>query len=254
MSDRIANRRPQLADVIQQALNNALKDLHTSFPGRIVSFDATNQTATVQPMIKRVFKDDFGEDAALTLPLLIKAPVWLPRAGGFVITFPIEPGDDCLVIISERSLDNWWTFGAELPPKDIRFHHLSDAIVLCGMSPQTKSVTAYNTQDLVLRKESNDPLVALRNNGDIECQAAGSTITIKPSGDITLSSPTKIILDAPITETTSQMTVNGNLQVNGNSDSTGTSSATDHLSNGISGNSHTHGGVQPGSGNTGGPQ
>lgn len=254
MSDRVSNRRPKLADVIQQAILNALKDTHTAFPARIVSFDSTFQTATVQPMIKRIFKNDQGEDDALSLPLLINAPVWLPRAGGFVMTFPIKPGDDCLVICAERSIDNWWTFGVEQAPKDVRFHALSDAIVLCGVAPQTKAVANYNENDLVLRKESNDPLVALRDNGDVELQAAGSTITIKPSGDITLSSPTKIILDAPITETTSQMIVNGNLQVNGDSDSTGTSSATDHVSSGISGNSHTHGGVQPGSGNTGGPQ
>ena len=60
-----------LEALVQQGVNNALKDLHTAMPGIIDTFDPATQTCTVQPTIKRIFVD--GE--AVALPVLINVPV-----------------------------------------------------------------------------------------------------------------------------------------------------------------------------------
>ena len=87
------------------------KDLHTSMPGIIESFDPVTQTASIQPTIKRVFITREGITETLTLsnlPLLINVPVQFPRGGGSSLTFPVTKGDECL----------------------IRFHSLSDATAI----------------------------------------------------------------------------------------------------------------------------
>ena len=45
-----------LAATIKAGISNHMKDVHTSLPGKVVSFNAAKQTASVQPLIKRIFK------------------------------------------------------------------------------------------------------------------------------------------------------------------------------------------------------
>jgi hypothetical protein len=66
-------------------------------------------------------------------------PVHFPSGGGYGLTFPIKSGDHCLLMFSERCIDNWFVNGGTAPPDDFRQHDLSDAFALVGFSPQSSS-------------------------------------------------------------------------------------------------------------------
>lgn len=113
----------------------ALLDVHTSLPGIIIEFDPAARTATVQPAIQRVFVAHDGEQKPMNLPPCVDVPVYFPSGGGFELTFPVAKGDHCLLIFSERCIDNWFSSGSVEPPDDYRQHDLSDAFAFVGFSP-----------------------------------------------------------------------------------------------------------------------
>lgn len=244
MTDKNTNESTGgIAGLIRQGIVNHMKDVHTALPGKIVEFNSENQTASVQLLIRRIFKGDKEVD----LPQLISVIVWQARAGGFNITFPVKPDDECLVLFSERSLDKWFKNGDIQTPNDFRMHSLSDAICLVGMSSEPKIISGYDPENLQIRNEENDQSVTLLANKDIKVVTGDISVEmVNASNTVNIISPTKINIDTPLAEFTTNVKVNGTLEVmqdvtmNSNLDVTGESSAADHLSDGISGKDHTH--------------
>jgi len=122
-------------EAIQSAIDSRLKETHTCLPGIIRKFDPATQTATVQPAIKRIFV----EQGPVDLPLCVDVPVQFPAGGHFVLTFPVEPGDECLLVFSERAIDFWWDRGDVQLPAEYRMHDLSDAFAIVGVSHRGKA-------------------------------------------------------------------------------------------------------------------
>ncbi|MDR8345712.1 hypothetical protein FPK41_22485, partial [Acinetobacter baumannii] len=87
-------------------------------------------TAVVQPAIKGAEKDESGAEVSVNLPLLVDVPVVFPRGGGCTLTFPVKPGDECLVIFADRCIDFWWQSGGIQEPVDERMHDFSDAFCI----------------------------------------------------------------------------------------------------------------------------
>src|SRR5258706_271387 len=81
-------------------LRQAIYGLRVAVPAVVQSFDPAKQTVVVQPAIReRINKDLVPTD--VDLPQLLDVPVLLYGAGGFVLTFPIQPGDECLVVFGD---------------------------------------------------------------------------------------------------------------------------------------------------------
>lgn len=97
-----------------------------------------------------------------------------------------------------------------------------------------------------------------RNNGDIDIDVTGDNgdlnVTIKKDLNITVGGDANINVTGTATVAAPTTNWTGDINLTGNIDITGTSTADDHVSDGISGNSHVHGGVQSGTSNTDGPQ
>jgi hypothetical protein len=124
-----------------------LIDVHTSLPGIIQSFDPAQQVATVQPAVKRFFVAGGWID----LPPCMTVPVQFPRGGGFIITFPIAKGDECLLVFNERCIDGWWDKGGSQQPPEDRRHDLSDAVAIPGISSRGRVPAGISTTALELR-------------------------------------------------------------------------------------------------------
>ena len=127
---------PELAEVILDAIDLRLLELHTAMPGYIEKFDASKQLADVQPALKRAFANGKVEP----LPVVTNVPVVYPRSSKFSITYPLEVGDPVLIIFSERSIDRWAAQGGIVDPADTRKHALSDAFCIPGGSPSTNPI------------------------------------------------------------------------------------------------------------------
>lgn len=117
----------------QAQIDNKLMDVHTALPAIIISFDADKRTVSAQPTIQRVFSDGEGKAGANNLPPCVDVPVVFPMGGGYELTFPINNGDECLLIFAERCIDSWFDSGQPSEPADFRQHDLSDAFAIVGV-------------------------------------------------------------------------------------------------------------------------
>jgi hypothetical protein len=127
------NNTPTLASTIRGAIDARLVDVHTAMPARVETYDAATQKVSVQPLIRRGYVDERGDRATERLPVITEVPVVFPGAGGFRVTFPVQPGDTVLLVFSEASLDRWLVRGGEVDPDDDRRHALTDAIAIPGL-------------------------------------------------------------------------------------------------------------------------
>ncbi|HHP2010270.1 TPA: Gp138 family membrane-puncturing spike protein [Klebsiella pneumoniae] len=211
-------RSGALAEVLASERKTLSEQMRVALPGIIQSFDPESLTAVVQPAIRYIERDNDGNKSTKDYPLLVDVPVVFPRGGGCTLTFPVEAGDECLVIFADRCIDFWWQSGGIQEPVDGRMHDLSDAFCIVGPQSQAKKIGGISTTAAQLRTDDGSAIIEL---------AAGGAVTI----------------------TSPQITINGPLQVNGEITSTG-----DQLAGGISQIGHTHGGVEPGGGSTGAPQ
>ncbi len=224
-------------------IEGRLKDLHTMLPGIIVSFDPETQTASVQPAIKRIFIDK----GAVNLPMCVDVPVAFPGGGDFFLTFPVKPGDECILLFSERAIDNWHVSGNTAPPAEYRLHDLSDGIAIVGLNSQPRKIAGFNATDTELRDRNGQTHITMKPDGTIKnVNAAGST-ELTPAGQFIIKAPGGIVLDG-------NTTLMGNMTSQAGNGGTGDCDfAGDVIAQGISVHTHVHSGVQPGSGNTGQP-
>jgi len=161
-----------LDESVREMVLGLLKDLHTSCPGIIKSYDPATQTATVQAAIKRVFVDD----GPVALPLCVDVPVYFPGGGGFVHTFPVKAGDECIMVFAERCIDNWWDRGGVQEPFEVRFHDLSDAFALVGVRSRPRFLTNVSTDASELRTEDGSTVLRVEDGMVTAGQMEGSQL------------------------------------------------------------------------------
>ncbi|AST68946.1 translation initiation factor IF-2 [Kosakonia cowanii] len=233
-----------------QLMNATLSALRVATPGIIQSFDPESCTCTVQPAIMGKSDDGQGNVRSQPLPLLVDVPVIFPRGGGCTLTFPVKAGDECLLIFADRCIDFWWQSGGVQEPVDTRMHDLSDAFAIPGPMSQTRKIGGISTSAAQLRTDDGAAFVEV---------AAGHAITVQTPGRLTATATGGAEITAP------EIVLNGNVTINGNLSQgmgAGGGAATmrgpvkvtnDVTAGGKSLMTHTHGGVQTGSGNTGAP-
>ncbi len=156
---------------LAQAIMSAMR---VSIPGIIQSFDPDAVIAVVQPAIKGAEKDESGAEVSVNLPLLVDVPVVFPRGGGCTLTFPVEAGDECLVIFADRCIDFWWQSGGIQEPVDERMHDLSDAFCIVGPQSQAKKISGISTSAVELRSDDGETKLSLNPaSGSINGTAPG---------------------------------------------------------------------------------
>lgn len=91
-------------DVDEQRTLDERQSMWGEIPGKIVSFDAKAQTATVKPLFKPRHNGQ-----AVEMPELYEVPVRMQRAGKGAMTFPVGADDYVTLRPQMRSGDNYHT-------------------------------------------------------------------------------------------------------------------------------------------------
>ena len=216
-------------------------------PGIIQSFSTGAITATVLLAIKGIVHAPDGSAQFVNMPLLVDVPVHFPRGGGCTLTFPVAPGDECLVVFSARCIDGWWQSGGVQAPPDPRVHDLSDGFAFVGFFSQATKISGISTASAQLR--SNDGATYIDLN-----PATKKVKIVAPGGFDVI---------APLSTFSAGVTISGLLTFVGGMVGSAASGAA-AVFNGVLNvigqitangkrvdETHTHSGVQPGSGNSG---
>lgn len=131
---------------IKRMARDEVEGAHTALPAEIVSYDAEKGLAVVQPKAK--FKKPNGE--TIDFPEVDGVPVLFPQNKDFSIAFPVKPGDNCLLIFSDQSLD-FWLYGKETDTE--LKHDLSNALAIPNINPKGNPdmITACDENAVVIR-------------------------------------------------------------------------------------------------------
>lgn len=236
MAITFEERTPDQLQITKEAIYSALADLWSALPCIVEVYDAEAVTISAQPAIQIPIRTFDGEVKLVDLPLLLDVPVMFQCAGGFTITHPINQGDECLVVFSDRNIDNWWQQGGVQPPFDTRKHDLSDGFAFFKPQSQKNKIKNISTKNLEIRNDINT------------CK-----LQITPAGEFYFIG-TKSVFNHPV-EMQETLQVNGastiksDMTVLGKSDLSGGANI-----EGIEFNSHKHGGVQSGGSDSGIPK
>lgn len=203
-----------LPDVLQMSNENLMKNIFTGLPAVVVEYNAAQSIATVLPLVDAVYSDGVVKKSQL----IYNIPVQWPSGGGGIISFPIKQGDTGWVAFACRSIDEWvYGDGGSVVPASSRTLDYNDAIFIPGVFSVNTSL-------------SPDP-------ENVQIKFAGSSITIKPSGEVEVVAP-NVTITSPSVRITGDVSVGGDVVTDA----------------GISLNSHVHSGVQTGEAKTQGPE
>jgi hypothetical protein len=124
---------PSFRAVTSAIVAEHLEQVNVSLPGRVVSYDSSTGRASVQPLVKRGYRDDAGQRQVERLPIVPSVPVVFPGVAGGWIKFPVSAGDQGLLVVASAALDRWKASGEEVDPGDDRRHALADCVFIPGV-------------------------------------------------------------------------------------------------------------------------
>lgn len=214
--------------------------INTAIPAKVLSYNAIEQRAVVQPLINTLLKDD----RVFPSSSMEDVPVIFPGSGKSMMTFPLNVNDTVLLIFSQRSLDKWKSTknSNAVNPEDFRKHDFSDAIAIPGLfsfpraiNDAVKHTLTHDTDDLVIAHNigtAQENEVRLKQDGTIRISAgSGTKLTLNLDGTISLDAPTSLLVTSPTTTWVGDINQQGTF-----------TSDTDVIANSISLVNHIHGG------------
>ena len=177
----LQERTKSNADLLAILKKQTGMSLRCAMPGIIENFNASEQTVSVYVAIRELI-DTYGNLSWQDIPVLVDVPIVLPRAGGYVLTMPINKGDECLVIFADSCIDGWWQSGGIQNQVEIRRHDLSDGIAIIGLWSQPNVIPGYSMSGAQLRSINGSASITLTDDeiilsaDSIKIAAGGNTI------------------------------------------------------------------------------
>lgn len=187
---------PTVRELLDSYKREILKEINCAKIGSIVEYfpgdEKTVPLATVKVSFQQVTSiSPTGVRTIAEYPLLLHVPVEFTGGGGYSMTYPVKPGDECLVVFNDRELDNWLTSGGGQPPTTSRMHDLSDGVAFVGIRSNPRAIANVSTD-----------AVQLRSDNYTGPTGAGECIDMRPgrihisADNLNLHGRTKITFDA----------------------------------------------------------
>lgn len=195
-------------------------------------------TVDVQPMVNQL-----DADGAPLAHGVINGIPWLTlQAGPNAVLLRPEVGDRGLCVFADRDISSVKSTREISNPGSYRQADMADGLYIGGfLNDDPTQWIKMDADGIVI----HSPTLIKLEAPEIRLEAENNVAIVAPEVTIDASTSTTI--------TTGSFVVNGNSQFNGTIDASGNITAPDGVFSGKSFNSHKHGGVQTGGGQTGTP-
>jgi len=245
-----------LLETVRREMSRA----YTHTPGTVINFDSVTQLAVIRPNIRRYITID-DERITVDMPEVVRVPLVMPYAhgAGFALTLPVRPGDQVLLAVCDRSIDNWVdNSGVQSPaqPVQSRSHHITDSLAIVGANPAPVALANYFSQGLELRNRDRSVRMSITDSnavitvGDSVITVDSGTIRLNTgSASMTINSSGGVTIDAP-----GGLNINGDVEIQGIVNVSQALTALElSTSVGLTFSTHRHTGVDRGTQTTDGP-
>lgn len=180
---------------LRERLWQLICDFRVALPCIVKSFDSVAQTITAQPtVLERLNVNSGGVPVAtdVQLPLLLDVPIMVPGGGGFSVTFPILPGDECFVVFADMCINSWWSAGGvNNTQEEKRRHDLSDGFAIFRPRSQPNVIPNYSTTAMEVRNASGTVKISV-SASELDITAPKVVITGANEVDVNSSTLVKI--------------------------------------------------------------
>lgn len=183
-----------LPGAIQFAFSKMMQNTDNMLPAQVIAYDRTTNRVQVQLLISLITSDN----SIVPRPQIASIPVLVLGGGGYMLSFPLNPGDLGWVIANDRDISLFLQTYNQTPPNTYRVKNFSDGLFI----PDVMRNYTINTED-----QEN----AVLSNLD-------GTIRIALW-------PNQVKITSPITLIEGNLTVTGAIDIQGGLTATGGSGA-----------------------------
>ena len=169
-----------LSGIIELLKDNIMSNLNCHNIGKIIEFDKTTQTCTVELMQIKQFNDNFFIPAPIT-----QVPLIIYGAGQGHITLPNPVGSICLLLFLDRNIDNFMETGEQYVPETSRMHDFTDCVALTTFTTLANPLSNYDEEaisifnkKLVEEVESNSYVKVYGDSINIKTSQTDNSITV----------------------------------------------------------------------------
>jgi hypothetical protein len=156
-----------LVDALLGWQRDTLERCRTVMVGQVVSYSDPPPRAAIQPVLQ-------GRDAVGTRavpPVLPSVPVLWPSFGGFRIQGVLLPGDEVVLLVSDRALDRWLAQGGIVDLESDRTHHVVDALALPCLRTAPRTATPSLDRLTIGRDDGTAVLTIALSGADVTVEA-----------------------------------------------------------------------------------
>lgn len=152
------------ANMLRASFGELMKDVKTSVPGHIVSFNPITQLAEVQIGLKYELEDGTLGDPTV----LIEVPVNFWGGAGGTLECKIEPGVEGWVYFSQECIDSWVEQGGIAIKPELRRHDQNDACFVPGTRSKPGAIKGFVNNGIRLRNNAGTSYVWIKDDGVVE--------------------------------------------------------------------------------------
>lgn len=171
------------AGQLQEIFRELMKDAGTSITGYILAFDTKTQLAQVQIGVSS--RDRKGNE--IIPDPIIECPVEFSGGGGWSFEHKLIPGDEGLIIFSQRCLDGWIQTGGVANNPVARFHDKQDACFIPGVRSKPNAIKDFQNNGIRLRNTDASVYHWLKDDGSIESVNGSGYIRLLSSGVVDIN-------------------------------------------------------------------
>lgn len=200
------------------------------FPARIVTYDAATQTAEILVCAERITNNSNKSNVIEKRKSIKGVPVHTPSGGGWALTFPIKPGEPCLIMFSQVGYDHWFyedkdeagEFASLPQPWLMRQFNEDDGFAFVGLNNLKRTVPSYDAANSQWRGvDPTKQVISLNDDTSIEITSNISVTINAPSVEVNCATAAVnatasvdvvtpvVTIDAPVTNMTGVLNVSG---------------------------------------------
>jgi hypothetical protein len=153
---------PTFVGAIQHLIKLELDQVNVGMPARVLTYDKTKSTVSVQPIVSRGYEGPGGDRKVEALPAIMDVPFVQVGAGGVSLRLAPVKGDIVWLQFASCSIDKWVSTGTEGDPEDDRRFTLSDAVAWPGPQPWSDIIPALQDYAALGGNAATDVEVQLR--------------------------------------------------------------------------------------------
>lgn len=157
------------AEAARLLVDRQMLDYRTAIPGVVVEVSADGTMCDVQPAVSMAQTLD-GKTTAIPMPVVRGVPLMVMGSTtlGFFVCVPVQPGDDGLLIVCDRAIDNWQGGqGVSMPPlgPSPRHHDMTDAVFYPGLQRASSPIPSFPFASIQVRNRDGSAMLVVHDLG-----------------------------------------------------------------------------------------